>query len=68
VLRSLTNMGLPADRVTLSATSSSSVQADEVQVFVRWRRCGTPTVRAARSPHPTTAALRRAAVWYFTKS
>jgi len=35
VLRSLTNMGLPADRVTLSATSSSSAQADEVQVFVR---------------------------------
>jgi len=35
VLRSLTNMGLPADRVTLSATSSPNVQVDEVQVFVR---------------------------------
>jgi hypothetical protein len=35
VLRALTNMGLPADRVTLSATMSPDVQANEVRVFVR---------------------------------
>jgi len=35
VLRSLTNMGLPADRVTLSATSSQVVQVDEVHAYVR---------------------------------
>jgi hypothetical protein len=35
VLRSLTNMGLPADRVSLSATMSPDVQANEVRVFVR---------------------------------
>jgi hypothetical protein len=34
VMRSLTNMGLPADRVKLSSRSSSSVQSSEVQVFV----------------------------------
>ena len=35
VLRSLTNMGLPPDRVTLSATTSTSVQSNEVQIYVR---------------------------------
>ncbi len=35
VLRSLTNMGLPADRITLSATSNSSAQVNEVHVYVR---------------------------------
>lgn len=35
VLRTLTNMGLPADRVTLSATSSASAQVNEVHVYVR---------------------------------
>lgn len=35
VLRSLTNMGLPADRVSLSATTSASVQSNEVQIYVR---------------------------------
>jgi hypothetical protein len=35
VLRSLTNMGLPADRITLSATSSPSAQVNEVHVYVR---------------------------------
>lgn len=35
VLRSLTNMGLPADRVTLSATSSQSAQVNEVHIYVR---------------------------------
>jgi hypothetical protein len=35
VMRSLTNMGLPADRVKLSSKSSGSVQNSEVQVFVR---------------------------------
>ena len=35
VLRSLTNMGLPADRITLSATSSASAQVNEVHVYVR---------------------------------
>jgi hypothetical protein len=35
VVRSLTNMGLPADRISLSATSNASTQANEVQVFVR---------------------------------
>ncbi len=35
VLRSLTNMGLPADRITLSATSSASAQGHEVHVYVR---------------------------------
>jgi len=35
VLRTLTNMGLPADRVTLSATSSKNAQVNEVHVYVR---------------------------------
>jgi hypothetical protein len=35
VLRSLTSMGLPADRVSLSATMSPDVQASEVRIFVR---------------------------------
>jgi hypothetical protein len=35
VVRSLTNMGLPPDRINLSATSSGSAQGNEVQVFVR---------------------------------
>ena len=35
VLRSLTNMGLAADRVSLSATTSASVQSNEVQLYVR---------------------------------
>jgi hypothetical protein len=34
VMRSLTNMGLPADRVKLTSRSSSSVQSSEVQVYV----------------------------------
>src|SRR5579864_7144132 len=34
VLRSLTNMGLPADRVTLSATMSPDIQSNEVRVIV----------------------------------
>ncbi|HKF72662.1 MAG TPA: hypothetical protein VKB68_12990 [Stellaceae bacterium] len=35
VVRSLTNMGLPPDRISLAATSSASAQGNEVQVFVR---------------------------------
>ncbi|MSO88711.1 MAG: hypothetical protein EXQ89_01840 [Rhodospirillaceae bacterium] len=35
VMRSLTDMGLPPDRVALSATTSTSVQVNEVQIFVR---------------------------------
>jgi hypothetical protein len=35
VLRSLTNMGLPADRVSLSATMSPDISSNEVRVFVR---------------------------------
>ncbi|MHA1599252.1 MAG: hypothetical protein ACTSW2_00385 [Alphaproteobacteria bacterium] len=35
VLRTLTNMGLPADRITLSATSSANAQVNEVHVYVR---------------------------------
>jgi len=35
VLRSLSDMGLPADRVSLSATTSTSVQSNEVQIYVR---------------------------------
>jgi len=35
VLRSLTNMGLPANRVSLSATMSPDIQTNEVRVFVR---------------------------------
>ena len=35
VLRALTSMGLPADRMTLSATSSAEAQFTEVHVYVR---------------------------------
>jgi hypothetical protein len=35
VVRSLTSMGLPPERINLSATSSASAQGNEVQVFVR---------------------------------
>ncbi|MGH7000423.1 MAG: hypothetical protein ACREEA_02850 [Stellaceae bacterium] len=35
VMRSLTNMGLPADRVTLSATTSGDVNSNEVRIYVR---------------------------------
>ena len=35
VMRSLTNMGLPADRVTLSATTSADVHNNEVRIYVR---------------------------------
>ena len=35
VLRSLTNMGLPADRVSIAATASSQVAVDEVHLYVR---------------------------------
>lgn len=35
VLRSLTQMGLPASRITLSATASPQVQVDEVHIYVR---------------------------------
>lgn len=35
VLRSLTAMGLPADRITLSATNSPLAQVNEVHVYVR---------------------------------
>ena len=35
VLRSLTNMGLPADRVSLSATTNPNAQISEVHVYVR---------------------------------
>lgn len=35
VMRSLTNMGLPANRIGLSATTSAAVQGNEVQIYVR---------------------------------
>lgn len=35
VVRSLSSMGLPPDRINLSAMSSASARANEVQVFVR---------------------------------
>ncbi|MBI3453207.1 MAG: hypothetical protein HY057_10370 [Rhodospirillales bacterium] len=35
VMRSLSDMGLPADRVTLSATTSASAQSNEVHLYVR---------------------------------
>ena len=35
VLRSLTQMGLPPDRVTLSAQTSGATQTNEVQLYVR---------------------------------
>jgi hypothetical protein len=35
VMRSLTNMGLPPDRISLSATTSADVQNNEVRLYVR---------------------------------
>lgn len=35
VLRSMTNMGLPSNRVTLSQTSSDTLDATEIQIYVR---------------------------------
>jgi hypothetical protein len=35
VFRALTGMGLPPERVSLSATTSANVQSDEVQLYVR---------------------------------
>ncbi len=35
VLRSLTNMGLPADRVSLSATTNPNAQVSEVHLYIR---------------------------------
>ena len=35
VLHSLTDMGVPAERVSLSSTSSAQVKNDEVQIYVR---------------------------------
>ena len=35
VLRTLTSMGLPADRMTLSATASPQAQVNEVHIYVR---------------------------------
>ncbi len=35
VFRSLTDMGLSGDRVTLSTATSSAVQTNEVHIFVR---------------------------------
>ncbi len=35
VLRSLTNMGLPSDRMSLSATTNPNAQVSEVHVYVR---------------------------------
>jgi hypothetical protein len=35
VFRSLTDMGLPAERVFLSATTNAVVQSDEVRLYVR---------------------------------
>ncbi len=35
VFRTLTEMGLPGDRVTLSATASGAVQTNEVHIYVR---------------------------------
>lgn len=35
VLRSMTNMGLPANRVTTSQTSSEALDATEIQIYVR---------------------------------
>jgi hypothetical protein len=34
-MRSLANMGLPASRVTLSATNSAQAQVNEVHLYVR---------------------------------
>ena len=35
VVRSLTDMGLPADRISISATTSVTARSNEVQVYVR---------------------------------
>jgi hypothetical protein len=35
VVRTLTDMGLPADRISISATTSATAQSNEVQVYVR---------------------------------
>jgi len=35
VLRSLTNMGLPVERVSLSATTSNTAETNEVHIYVR---------------------------------
>ena len=35
VVRTLTDMGLPADRINISATTSATAQSNEVQVYVR---------------------------------
>ena len=35
VLRSLVNLGLPPDRVSLAATSSSGAQVNDVHIYVR---------------------------------
>jgi hypothetical protein len=35
VMRSLTSMGLAADRISLSATTSTAVRSNEVQIYVR---------------------------------
>jgi hypothetical protein len=35
VVRTLTDMGLPADRISISATTSAAAQSNEVQVYVR---------------------------------
>ena len=35
VMRSLTDMGLPPDRVRMSATTNAQVQTNEVHIFVR---------------------------------
>ena len=35
VFRSLTGMGVPAERVSLSATTNAIVQSDEVRLYVR---------------------------------
>jgi hypothetical protein len=35
VMRSLTGMGLPASRLSLSSTSSADAQSSEVHIYVR---------------------------------
>ena len=35
VVRTLTDMGLPADRINISATTSATAQSNEGQVYVR---------------------------------
>ena len=35
VMRSLTGMGLPADRISLSATTSPDIRSNEVRIYVR---------------------------------